>query len=303
MKSFITNIKKHYKITLVCLAVLIAAIIIAVLLMRSDSGSDKKEPSNASGQESVLTSEYFTDSDYPFTVTKKDDTLTIVFYSRITNDQEWYVQADHDGIVSVTQKDKDSTEMLTVVLEALKAGYTTVSFKQTGEVEGLSFDLVDVEADIVVYSDGDEKLSIRLADIRQNTSSTGALDTESPYLLRDNRVYFLKGGDGWTLKAANDKANSDRFIIMPGTDEKGYDYIQAEMYLSGYGSASEDGSSSSGGSSSGSEGSGSSETEVSDESGYNELILKNEKLGVEKKIRCVLNSEREWILVDAEKTE
>ena len=44
----------------------------------------------------------------------------------------------------------------------------------------------------------DQPEAVSLSSMWQNTASAGALDTDTPFLLRGNRVYLPMGGD-WVL--------------------------------------------------------------------------------------------------------
>lgn len=277
MENFIRNIKNHKKIAVICLSVLLVSIIIVMIVTKFGGGTKinptvKEHNSDAIG--------YFEDSDYPVYASQENQTLVIELDGSKSPDLKWENSDSPDNIIAVSDKGEEKDGMLTYVLWPSSTGYATVTFKRSGEIGGFSYDAVNIQVDVIVYTDDENVMYIKISDIRQSTASAGALDSDTPYLLNKNRVIMPNGGD-WTLAPADDGgAPEGLYRIMEGVDDSGYSYFDVSKDLSLM--INEDG-------------------EPDENAVESRLILKSESLGIEKRLDCVMNSEREWLLVEEAK--
>ncbi len=280
MKNFIRNIKEHKKIALICLALIIILVVVTVLVMKLGGKSDSSSSSDTQSEGDGNKSGYFSDSKYPVSVTASGSTATISLEAKDSSDNmKWELSVADDSIASAEFDGKDTDKKLDSTLTPKGVGYTTVTYKRTGELNGVSYDSVNLRVDVTVYADDDSGLHIRVDNVHQSTSSSGAVDSKTPYLLKDNRVIFPAGGD-WTLTAEPEgKLPKGLYVLLPGTDDEGHSYYEVSMNNSLI--IKDNG-------------------EVDMDAINSRLVLQSESLGVKKKLKCVMNAEKEWKLVEAE---
>ena len=280
MKNFIRNIKEHKKIALICLALIIVLVAVTVLVMKLGGKSESSSSSDTQSEGSQDGSDYFSDSKYPVSITGSGSSATVSLEAKDSSDNmKWELSVADDGIASAVFDGKDTDKKLASTIIPKGVGYTTVTYKRTGELNGVSYDAVNIRADVTVYADDGGSLHIRVDNVRQSTSSSGAVDSKTPYLLKGNRVIFPAGGD-WTLTVESEgKVPEGLYVIMPGTDDEGHSYYDVSMnnslIIKDNGEADLDAINS-------------------------RLVLQSESLGVIKKLKCVMNAEKEWTLTEAE---
>ncbi len=284
MKNFIRNIKEHKKAALISLAVLLAVIAVTVLVVKlSGTGSSSDAESslpeeNASGEEEGP-SGYFEDTAYPVSVSGRGQSMIISLQAKEAADQKWEYSCEPSGIVSVSLDGDETDGNASFALTPMKTGYSTVTFKRTGKVGELSYDVVSMAAEIMVYADENDAMYIRLENMRQDLASSGALESETPFLLAGNRVILPNGGD-WTLTIeADGEVPEGYYSILPGTDDDGNAYFDVAVDTS----------------------------RLFDDSGElslaalgSKLLLKSEALSIEKRISCEINEYNELTLTEVE---
>ena len=277
MKNFIRNIKEHKKAALICLAVLILVIAAAVLAVKLSGGNEEPSEGSSSAEEqsseAAESKSYFAESGYPVSVSERGQSLLI----SLKAGAKWEYSMDPAGIVSVDAETAETEENTVYALTPMRPGYTTVSFRQGGVLEGVEYDAVNIQAEITVYADESGTMHIRTEDMRMNSSAPGAADSKTPYLLSGSRVILPNGGD-WTLTVeADGDIPEGLYTVMPGTDSEGRSYYDVSMDPSLVTKGGIDMNALS-----------------------SRLLLKSESLGIEKRLRCVMNAEREWVLTEAE---
>ena len=276
MKNFIRNIKQHKKIALICLVLLIVLVALVVVVMKlGKSSGDQSDESQGDDN----SSQYFSDSKYPLTVSVNGSVATVSLEAKDSSDMKWECSEETQGVALAKLEGNDTEKKLTSTITAQSIGYTTVVYKRTGELNGVKYDAVNIRVDIAVYAADDGKLLVRVDKVSQNTSSSGAVDSKTPYLLKENRVILPEGGD-WTLTVdAEGKVPEGLYRIMQGTDENGHSYYDVSMDTSLI--IKDNG-----------------ETDVN--ALNSRILLKSESLGIKKKLKCVMNAEKEWTLTEAE---
>lgn len=134
---------------------------------------------------------------------------------------------------------------------------------------------VSIDVDVIVSEDEEKLLTIQLSDIRQNVSDSGALDTDSPFILSGDRVILPKGGD-WTLEPYDqENVPEGLYQIGHGVGDDGIPFYVVSMDTSVM--VSDDGS-------------------ISEKAMDSVLVLKSEQLGIEKKLKCRMDPTRSWVL-------
>ena len=238
MSNFIKNVKQHKVAALISFAVLAVLIVVLVLVMKKGGGSDDELslPDSDGGKASQLSEQsYFENSGYPVKVVLSGKELRIELDGSKSPDSEWTVVSDDtEGEVLKTETDgEEKDSKLSVVGTPVSIGYAMLTFTRSGEVKGLAYNAVTIEADISVTSDDDGNLKAAVSDIRQSTSNAGALDTETPFLLDGNTVILPAGGD-WVLTPYNENGNIPYGLITvyDGEESDGMKYFVVEKDVS-----------------------------------------------------------------------
>ena len=261
MKKFLNSVTKtvseHRWLAVVIVAAVIAvlAILIAVLNMSGGNGETG----------------YFTDGDYPVYVkTTKNGNLQIRIDSKESTDLTWAAEVNPSEVVTVTEK-KNSEGKLTSEIKPEMGGYSTITYSLSDEMYGMPYMAAEVIANVMIAVDPDGVPSITLSDISETTSNAGATDSESPYLIEDDRIYFPNGGE-WSVEGINVMGSDAEWIDTPyymyrGISDDGWPYfaigVSSQQYFE--------------------EGASPTEEEIT-RLMSTEFVLKNEELGIEQKL-------------------
>lgn len=268
MKTFIRNIKKHWRLAVICAAVFLIVLTVAVILLREPSKTGSKSERQG----------YLLNTDYPVYVTKQEQNLLLELDGSESVDLQWEISFSDETIAAADHQPENRGKRK-VVLTPLAVGFTTVSFMRTGEISGYRYDAVRIDADIYVSGDTEAERALYLNDVRLFASDAGAADTATPYLLVENKVILPNGGD-WTLTAPVDESGEDgaeqRYYIVQEPENEGTPCIVVFRNLNAP------------------------EPESGDTTEQDTLLLRSESLGIEKRIECYMNAERNWYLRNAE---
>ena len=277
MNNLIRNIKEHKIAALVCAVLLIAVIAVMVILIWSEKGqTDKPDPDSEQIKPTVVT-DYFADSDYPVKVTSGGKGFSISIDGSKSPDCTWEVASDDTEQRVVVLENSDGNELqMESALIPVFPGYATLTYSRGGEISGIAYNAVSIEADVYVSSDDDGKMMITLSDIRQTTSSAGALDTDTPYLINGSRVLLPNGGDWLLVPAVVDGAPDSLYSIARYSGENGLEYFYVQK-----------------------------DPSVIETNDYSELmkkldesklVLVSESLGIQQTLDCKLSSDKVWVL-------
>lgn len=277
MSNLIRNIKEHKIAALVGAGLLIAVIAALVLLIMSGRGqNDESDPDSEKLKPTVVT-DYFADSDYPVKVTSGGKGFSISIDGSKSPDCTWSVVSDdtEQRVVVLENSDENDPQMESSLIPVF-AGYATLTYTRGGEINGIAYNAVSIEADVYVSSDDDGKMMITLSDIRQTTSAVGALDSDTPYLIDVSRVLLPNGGDWILVPAAVEGVPDDLYSIARYSDEDAMEYFYVEK-----------------------------DPSVIETTDYNELmkkldesrlVLYSESLGIQQTLECKLSSDKVWVL-------
>ena len=137
MKNFIHNIREHWVIALICAAVILITAVITGIMLKSDQKSGNAERIG-----------YFLDTSYPMYVTEKDGSLMIELDGSESTGLYWETDVSNEKVLTVSSDKKEKKGKLTVLLQPLDTGYTTVSFRRSSEFYGIEYDVVKIDAEI-----------------------------------------------------------------------------------------------------------------------------------------------------------
>ena len=214
MKNFIQNIKKHWIIALVCMAVLLAAIAFAVIVLRKGNGMGADE-------QDTVRQGYFEDTDYPVYVTERKGNVLFELDGSVTPELVWQTAFTDETVAAAAEGAQEHSGNLKAELLPLQTGYTVVSFTRTGEIGGVSFDAAVIRAELYATTEADGTMTLRCSNVYQELSTAGAADTDAPYILEGNCVLLPNGGD-WTLTYRKpDGITQDEYYIEEGQNEDG----------------------------------------------------------------------------------
>ena len=213
LKRFFQNIKEHWIIALICAAVMLTAVTFAVIVTKNTGlGGDWERP---------VRQGYFEDTDYPVYVTERQGNVVIELNGAKTPELQWQTAFTDVTVAVPDPKAKEHSGKLKVTLEPRQTGYTVVSFTRPGKIGEVSYDAAEIHAELYATSEADGTLTLRCSNVYQTLASVGAADTETPYLLVEDRVLLPKGGD-WTLTYRRPQGvAADEYYVEPGQDEQG----------------------------------------------------------------------------------
>ncbi len=261
MDKFIDLIKKHKPIAIAGAVVLLLIIAAAIVLLALSDGSDSDKENNKQ--------EFFTDTNNPVYVYDSENGIEIDITGYKSSDLKWAVDPEFNSVFETKCDDKDKKDLNIVILPAGE-GYGNIKFTQSGEIAGLSFTAVQIEANVMVNYDENGGLVCSLSDIHQELSYAGALDSETPYILSGNKVLMPKGGD-WTLTPEySDKAFEGMYEVYEGSTDDNIYYIAVEVDISKISSVENENNS--------------------------KLILSSETLDFKKELVCLLGADGDWKL-------
>ena len=192
--------------------VVVAVILILILLI-----SDHSKP------------ETYADKEYPVTVkSQKSGGLIITLDGSATGNLSW----QYDESPEVTDKEtpvitytvKDSGKNIIFYVTPHKSGYSTIKASKTRTVNEVDYPVANIYLDIVV-SESEKGYTANLASTDEDTSNgkIGAADSNQPYYIVDNTIYFPMNSD-WKLFDATTLDPEDGAIVLGVADNGGIYY-------------------------------------------------------------------------------
>ena len=297
MEKIIQKINDH-RIIATIIAVLICAAIIVVIFLLSGS-PEKKNSDFSSAAETIVETDYFEDSDYPVHVKASDSKISIKLDGSKTPDLTWDTAIEPGGIIYAENDAKEDKGVLNSDINPKGGGYVTVTYTRTAEIAGRKLNVAKIDVDIIATAADDGTISVAVSDIRQELSSSGAVDTDTPYLLEGNKVILPNGGD-WVLVTPKTAENTyPDYTIYQGYDEDDHFYysVTRNLTVNSDPEISDDTSSEAADETVSKP---ASDASAAEQEADNILILKSESLKIEQKLSCTLDDNREWKLSIAE---
>ena len=276
MEKVIEKLKK-FRVLIIIAVLLIAGGVLWLVLRSADSKEKKPEIKDNDNRKG-----YLSDTAYPLFITDNGGSLTIELNGSKSSELKWETSANTENTLWIKEEEAESDGRLTSVLTPSMEGYTTVTYTRSGEIMGISYTAAKIDVDVIA-SKSEGEFTIKVSDVRFTGSDMGAADTETPYLLSKSSVILPNSGD-WELVPENaDKLPEGLYSISKDFDVD--NNVRAiNVYFNPDDMLLEDGT-------------------LSEEALGSVLILKSESLGIEKRLKCVVDSRREWILVSAEEDE
>ena len=272
MKNFIKNVKEHKVIALACLGVwLIIALAVMIVITVNNGGTQEPPTESGSSEEKV----FFDDSDYPVTVIDQGNDMLIAIKSIKQDDQKWKVFV-LPGKKFLTDNIAEQGNTIFLQLTPTGTGYNTICFVKETKVGNIVCDDVRIEIDFYSAENDDNDLELYFSDIRQTFSSSGALDSKTPFVLKRNRVLFPYGGD-WVI-SPEEGTPEGLYSFTEDIDENGISYIEITKNISML------------------------DNDINADSlppSY-KLVLSSESLGIKKLMSCYMGNENAWELSLAE---
>ena len=167
---------------------------------------------------------------YPMKVTQTSEGgLVIELDGSKTKDVDWEIEErdSDDPVSSVSTKENDNG-VLFITVTPLHTGFDKLKIKKYRKIMDVSYEEADILIEYAVSEEG-ESLFTFLTNTVENTadSEAGALDTEYPYLIVGNTVYFPNVGD-WRLYNADLGKDVSDEDINSGRDDEGRNYSRVD---------------------------------------------------------------------------
>lgn len=279
MSNFVRNVKQHKVAALVCFLILAAVIAVTVLLMRNEKEqTDLSAPDTEQQEAKDTVTEYFTDTDYPVKVTKGGGKLTLALDGAKSPDTAWQTVSDdtEQAVIKAENDGEEKDGILSSVVTPVSVGYAKLTYSKSGELGGIAYNAVTIEAEIYVSVDDENNMSVTLSDIKQSSPQAGALDTDTPYLIDGNRVVMPNGGDWIIVVSLAKGAPANLYIISRNTGDDGVEYLSVEKNPTAVQGTSLD--------------------EIAKIIDDSKIVLVSSSLGIQQPLKCELSSEKTWVL-------
>ncbi|MBR5165877.1 MAG: hypothetical protein IKW87_10045 [Ruminococcus sp.] len=259
MKKIIEKILKNKVLRILIPLVLILAIIALVLQLTFKGGSKTSEWEN-----------YFDGSDYPVTASEKDGELHIKLDGSKTPDLSWDITNSNDELITVERVGKEEKDKLELAVKPKASGFTKINCQRSGTVAELPYTAVSIDVAVLITEDDSGKLTASLSDIYQTTGDAGALDSDAPFLIDGMRIVFPNGGS-WQIYPEDEKTMPEGlYDVVFTVNDAGYECAFIMYNEPEYAFADE---------------------ELMDRIKASRLVLKNDDIGYEKRIKCVVKED------------
>lgn len=298
MEKLIELIKNNRKIAIGSVIAILILILAAIIILSLHEGSNDEKDERQG---------YFSSNGQPVYVTENDGKLVLEIEGYDVSGLKWGINPELSSMFE-TINDTSSDGKLTSEITPLSEGYGNMTYSQVGEIGSLSYEAVNVVAEVVISSDDNGKLICSLSDIHEQLAKAGALDTDTPYILQENKVMLPNKGD-WVLTAINsaEESNAQTTTTQPSTTQAATEDIKydenkptiTEEYEeeSGlyhiYTGTNDDGFFYYGVTV---DTSFIDLSDTSDTDSESKLILKNEQLEIEKQLQCTMGEDGNWTL-------
>ena len=222
------------KRNIILISVAVVALVVLIILLVADIDKPKS---------------YYQDG-YGVRVSDGDNgSLNITIEGGDTKDVPWVYQDEEENAPVVYCKaNSGSGGKISIKVTPQKTGYHTICVKKDRVINDISFNIATVYIDVVVAEKGKD-LVAKIAAVNETASDgqVGAIDTETPYYIKDNCIYLPANGD-WDLynadlvkasstdtdsasESESDNAEAFDEDISVGVDDKGSYYYKID-YLS-----------------------------------------------------------------------
>ncbi len=270
MEKLMDFIKNH-RIAAIGAAVLILLLILAaiILLSLSDDSNDEQDDRLC----------FFADTGKPVYVSRDENKLILEISGYDSSDLSWGISPELNKLYH-SDYNTDDNGNLTVTLSPMSQGYLTIDISQAGKIGEMDYKAVSVTVDIMINNGESGVLNCLLGDIHQQLSAAGALDTDTPYLIKDNKVFLPCGGD-WELTAEypQDTENKPYEVYTGSSDDNDIFFYGVNVNNTMLSSYFE-----------------SNGAESSNENGR--LILKSQQLEKEILLDCTVGADGDWKLLE-----
>ena len=131
MKRSFHNIKEHWILALVCMAVLLTAIVFAVIVMKNAGSSDERH---------AVRQGYFLDTDYPVYVLEKGGNVLLELDGSKPPDLTWQAAFSDETVAALADGTNEASGKRKVTLTLAATGYTILSFTRSAQIGSVSYD-------------------------------------------------------------------------------------------------------------------------------------------------------------------
>ena len=203
-------------------AVVVLAVVVIIGLILRGTALEKAPGGNDSQTEDGIYQEadYFAEDGYPVHIKQDGNALSVKLDGSKTPELRWDVTVEPDEVITVESSHEESGGILSLSVQPFDTGYARIHCVRTGTSGGRSYNEADITIEAVVSREINGGLVVSLSNAVQNVSKTGAADSETPYILREDSILFPNGGD-WTVTVENtDRAPVSLNGVGVGTADK-----------------------------------------------------------------------------------
>lgn len=208
----------------VILVLVIAAIVVILLTGRGDD----------------YTYNLHDDAAYPVTVTEKEDGTVIVFIDgSATENLSWERTSEETDLVEIKEK-QDKKGSVTLTVSPKKEGVALLKYAKSDMAGQVSYVVVEINIELMVYEDDEGNLIVAVQDSNESDTGTSlATDTDVPYLIKEDMVVLLNGGDWYIGEYAENETDEELMervaaetvdtmpeTISVGINDDGYTYYK-----------------------------------------------------------------------------
>jgi hypothetical protein len=183
----------------------------------------------AKGPKVIHEKEYFATSQYPVRCkAKSDGTLFLQLDGSATANLQWKVENHNEDLCSIEETAKEEKGILSVSVNPRVEGDATLLFTRKTKVKGQEYTVAAIHMKVENRAGKDGQLMADVSDAYQEVTSVGAVDSDTPYIIKGSRI-LLPGGGDWEIKesTSDGKEAANLFTLQWGTDDTGISYLEA----------------------------------------------------------------------------
>ena len=277
---WITGSKKRAAVFSVVCVVLLALLLALIVRIASPKSPTEEQTDSMVASEPengyVREASCFEDSSYPAHFSMEGAGIRAELDGSATPELKWEIRCEPEDTVSIEYDGEETEGHLSFLIRPLMTGYADLTCERTMQIGEQNYAVTTIRLSFVVSENPYGSLETEMVEAQQIPAELGAADTEYPYLLTGNRIYFPNGGD-WIV-SAEDSAGGF-YQLFEGGDTVEESYVQLMTQPQVLESMDE------------------TEMEQAIEAG---IILESESLGIRQRLRVVYDEDGQITLAAAE---
>ena len=227
LKKWITENKR---IAIVIAVVIAAVIVLLCVLLALRNKSGVQNPGDTEVSDDVYQEmDYYEESGYPVNVRQDGADLLVTLDGSATPDLHWDIQCTPEDRATMQTEIDEREGRMTFRLIPEASGYVDVNCVRVREMGDTVYPVVEIDLNVIIGTEINGGLAAALSDITQNSQKAGAEDTDMPYYIEGNIIYFPNGGD-WVVNAEYPDPSCEQYYTIVRTqNEAGEDYCMVTI--------------------------------------------------------------------------